>query len=154
MANQITDAKQGGQLNNVIDAKASQVGVENVIKAIEGADSETAKRIKFYRDIASGKTKSIKVVTKKDKNGNVLGTTVTETNDVESRIKARKELDRLLGLSTVIELDSFKVENITVKIVDATKKIEPKEEEVDISEFEATQGEPINAEPVIEVEDE
>ena len=147
---QLEEAK-GGELNQLIDAKANQKGIEKAFEAVEGADSEEAKRIKFYRDIISGKLKTTKTTVRKDKDGNVIGTTKVTENDVKVRMEARKELDRLLGLNTVIELDKFNVGSISVHIVDASRKeIDATPENID--KLDATKGDDIEAEPIIEGE--
>lgn len=109
-------------LNRQIDALAQQDGVEKMLKTIEGADGETAKRIQFYRDIVNGKVKSVKKTTRKDADGNVIETRIEETLAIDDRMKARHELDRILGLNAIANLDNFQVGDITVNIVDASKK--------------------------------
>lgn len=119
MVNDETD-----EINKRINALALQDGVEHILAAVGEADSETARRIQFYRDIINGKIKSVKKVTKRNAMGAVVSTTIEEFCDIESRIKARRELDRVLGLNKVVDLDSLKVGDITINIVDASKKEE------------------------------
>lgn len=124
----VVNGKKNNDLTQRIDALALQNDVDKAIDRIEGADSETAKRIKFYRDIANGEIKTVKQTTVYDKDNNVVKKTVEEVNDIDSRIKARKELDRILGLNSVIDLDSLRLGDITINIVDANKKDETEDE--------------------------
>lgn len=111
-------------LNQTVDALAAQEGAEQVIKKVEGADSETAKRIQFYRDILNGKIKTVKKIKRFNAHGALLDQRVEEYNDVEVKMRARKELDRILGLNEVIDLDKLQFGGITVNIVDASKREE------------------------------
>ena len=49
-------------------------------------------------------------------------------DDVDVRIKARKELDRILGLNMLPNIDNLQIGGITVNIVDASKKEELEDE--------------------------
>lgn len=124
----LLDAEKSSKINQQVDALAAQDGAEKVIQAIEGADSETAKRIQFYRDISAGKIKTVKKTIKKNKDGEVVGVTIEEISNIDDRMKARKELDRILGLNSIIDIDKFNVGAITVNIVDASKKEELEDE--------------------------
>ena len=111
-----------GDLNDTAVMLAKQKGVEKAIRAIEGADSETAKRIVFYREIISGKIKTVKIKKRFNKAGELVERIVEETSDIAVRMQARKELDRLLGLNSVMEMDKLQVGSITVNIVDASRQ--------------------------------
>lgn len=115
-------------LNRHIDALAQQQTAEKMLEVIEGADGETAKRIQFYRDIMNGKIKTVKKTTTKDATGAVKSVKIEEINDVDTRIKARKELDKILGLNMMPDIDKFQIGGITVNIVDASKKEELEDE--------------------------
>lgn len=116
--------EEDSALNKQIDALALQEGAEKMLAKIEGADGETAKRIAFFRDIVSGKIKTRKVITRYNADGRVLERKVEETSDIENKMKARKELDRLLGLNQLPDLGSFNTGDITINIIDASKKEE------------------------------
>lgn len=116
--------KPDSDIGKKIDALALQNTAEKVLEKIEGADGETAQRIQFYRDIISGKIKSKKIITTTDRNGNVVSKRIEETNDIDARMKARKELDRILGLNEIIDVGALQVGDITVNIVDASKREE------------------------------
>lgn len=112
-------------LNKQIDALAQQDGAEKAIAVIEGADGETAKRIQFYRDIIAGKIKTTRKTTKYNATGALVERKVEEVSDVEAKMKARKELDRILGLNQIPNLDDMlTVGDITINIVDASKREE------------------------------
>lgn len=123
-AKAIVENKGNEDINRQIDALALQKGAEKALAVIDGADGETARRIQFYRDVASGRIKTVKRVKKLNAVGDVLSITIEEISDIDSRMKARKELDRILGLNSVIDIDKFNVGDITINIVDASKKEE------------------------------
>lgn len=123
-AKDVVENNEESQINKQIDALALQEGAEKALEKIEGADGETAKRIKFFRDIANGKIKTVRKTTQLNPEGAVIKTTIEEISDIDVRIKARKELDRILGLNSVIDIDKLKVGDITINIVDASKKEE------------------------------
>lgn len=91
---------------------------------VEKLSDETAKNIHFFRQIAEGKIKSVKVTTNYDANGNIIGSKKEETSDIETRIKAQKELARLLGLKEVVEIGRATAGNINIMIVDASKSMD------------------------------
>lgn len=109
-------------LNKHIDALAQQQTAEQLLDEIKNIDGETAKRIKFYRDIMNGKIKTTKVTSVMSPDGKIKGKKVEETSDVETRMRARKELDHILGLNVVVDMGSLQMGDITIKIVDASKK--------------------------------
>ena len=115
---------QESALNQQIDALALQDGAEKMMQVIEGADGETARRIQFYRDIMNGKIKTVRRTTRYNAMGEKIETKVEEVSDVETKMKARKELDRILGLNQMPDLDKFQVGDITINIVDASKREE------------------------------
>lgn len=113
--------KADSEIGKQIDALANVQDAENALEVIENADAETIKRIKFFRDIVDGKIKTVKKTTYTDKLGN-KSTKVEEINDIETRMRARKELDRLLGLNEVFDIGKIEAGDITINIVDASKK--------------------------------
>ena len=123
-------------MNTQIDALAKQEGVEKALEAIEGADGETAKRIQFYRDIVNGKIKTVRVTKRYNSLGSLVDKKVVEADDVDVRMRARKELDNILGLTTIPDLSRFQMGDITIHIVDASKKDElaDSRNKVDISD--------------------
>ena len=60
--------------------------------------------------------------------GEIIEVTVEESCDVETKIKARKELDRILGITTLPDLGSLQMGDITINIVDASKTEEVEDE--------------------------
>lgn len=116
--------EQDSAINQQIDALALQDGAEKMMEVIEGADGETAKRIQFYRDVMNGKIKTVRKTTRYNAMGEKIETKVEEVSDVDTKMRARKELDRILGLNQLPDLDKLQVGDITINIVDASKKEE------------------------------
>lgn len=121
-ARELTEDKS--LLNRQVDALALQDSAEKLLQTIDGADGETARRIQFYRDILNGKIRSYKRTTTKDENGKIKQVKIEEIDDVSIRIKARNELDKILGLNMMPSIDNLQIGGITVNIVDASKKEE------------------------------
>lgn len=117
-------SKEDSLINRQIDALATQEGNEKALEVIEHADGETARRIQFYRDVINGKIRTVKKITKKNAMGATVETRIEETSDVETKMKARKELDRILGLNEIPNLGSLQMGDITINIVDASKQEE------------------------------
>lgn len=117
-------SKEESDLNQRIDALALQDGAEKMLETIEGADGETAKRIQFYRDVMNGKIKTVRKTTRYNAMGEKIETKVEELSDVETKMKARKELDRILGLNQMPDLSKLQMGDITINIVDASKREE------------------------------
>lgn len=117
-------SQQDSALNQQIDALAMQDGAEKMMEVIEGADGETAKRIKFYRDVMNGKVKTVRKTMKYNGLGVLVETKVEEVSDVDVKMRARKELDRILGLNQLPDLGKLQVGDITINIVDASKREE------------------------------
>lgn len=116
--------EQESSINQQIDALAQQEYAEKTLEKIEGADGELARRIQFYRDIVNGKIKTVRKTIKKNPEGEILETKIEEVSDIETRMKARRELDRILGLNTIPDLGNINMGDITINIVDASKKDE------------------------------
>lgn len=114
-------SEEDSQLNQQIDALALQEGAEKMMEVIEGADGETAKRIKFYRDVMNGKVKTVRKTMKYNALGALVETKVEEIADVDVKMRARKELDKILGLNQLPDLGKLQVGDITINIVDASK---------------------------------
>lgn len=137
--------EQESLLNRKIDALAKQERAEQTLKKIDGADGETARRIQFYRDIINGKIKTVRKTVKKNAKGEVVETKIEEISDIDTRIKARKELDRVLGINMITDIDNFQIGGITVNIVDASKKEELDDDRnkviLDIDKVEVVDGE-------------
>lgn len=112
---------QDSQINQQIDALATKEGAEALVKVIEGDDSEKARQIQFYRDIIIGKIKTVRKTTKYNAVGEKMSCVVEEVSDVEVRMKARKELDRILGVNDIIGMGQLQVGNMTINIVDSAK---------------------------------
>lgn len=116
--------QEDSAINQQIDALALQEGAEKMMEVIEGADSETAKRIKFYRDVMNGKVKTVRTTMKYNAMGALVEKKVEEIADVDVKMRARKELDKILGLNQLPDLSKLQMGDITINIVDASKKEE------------------------------
>ena len=117
-------SKEDSAINQQIDALALQDGAEKMMEVIEGADGETAKRIQFYRDVMNVKVKTVRKTKKYNALGALLETKVEEISDVDVKMRARKELDKILGLNQMPDLSKLQMGDITINIVDASKKEE------------------------------
>lgn len=84
--------------------------------------AEQAARIKFYRDIASGKVKSVKRTKTYDRDNNLTGEKVEEVTDVQAQMRARAELDKILGMNEMLKVGEVKAGSITIKIVDCSNR--------------------------------
>ena len=56
--------------------------------------------------------------------GALIEKKVEEVSDVDTKMKARKELDKILGLNQLIDIDKVQMGDITINIVDASKQDE------------------------------
>lgn len=117
-------SQEDSAINKQIDALALQEGAEKMLEVIEGADGETAKRIKFYRDVMNGTVKTVRKTKRYNAMGALIETKVEEIADVDVKMRARKELDKILGLNQMPDLSKLQVGDITINIVDASKKEE------------------------------
>lgn len=137
--------EQESALNRQIDALAKQEYAEKTLQTIDGADGETARRIQFYRDIMNGKIKTVRKTVRKNAMGETLETKIEEVSDIETRIKARKELDKILGLNILPNVDNLQIGGITVNIVDASKREELEDSRnavvLDVDQVEVVDGE-------------
>lgn len=104
--------------------------VEQKLPEVEDMSGEEARRIQFYRQVANGTIKSIQITRTYDKDGNLTGKKVVETSDIDMRIKARKEVDRILGLNEMANLGSIEAGDINIMIVDARKRAELPQEKI------------------------
>lgn len=111
-------------INKLLDDKAKEGSNVGALAVINGADGETARRIQFYRNIINGKIRSVKTLEFYNKNGQLISSRKEYIDDVDTRMKARKELDRILGLHEVVDVGALKMGDITINIVDASKKEE------------------------------
>ena len=85
--------------------------------------------------------------------GSLVDKKVVEADDVDVRMRARKELDNILGLTTIPDLSRFQMGDITIHIVDASKKDElaDSRNKVDISDsLDTIYGETVIVEEVNE----
>lgn len=125
---QSSQVPKGLEYGSEADKKLQEVaerGDNRAIQAIiENADSENAKRIQFYRDVMAGRIRSVKRTVRRNGRGEVIETKIEESSDVDIKMKARKELDKILMLNDLPDMSNMQVGDITIHIVDATKKDE------------------------------
>jgi len=98
--------------------------VENEPLEVDRLSPEQCRNIQFFRSIANGSIKNITVTRTYDAQGKLTGKKVVEESNVETRIKAQKEVMRMVGLNDVIELGKVEANNINIMIVDASKREE------------------------------
>lgn len=113
-----------GDLQRQINALSDSAQTKKALKVLENATGEEAMRIKFYTDIASGKTKTIEKTTIKDRDGNVKEERIVEKEpSIADRMVARAKLDGILGISDMTStIGQVQAGQITVTIVDASNK--------------------------------
>lgn len=115
---------EGSNTDRDLKLLAQQERTEQMMAVLTGDDGETARRIQLYRDIIAGKIKSVKVTKKYNAQGLMTEKKVEENSDIGMIINARKELDKILGLNTLIDLGSVTTGDITINIVDAGRRDE------------------------------
>lgn len=122
--NQLVDGE--GKLKQQIDALTTSKQAKKALEVIDKATGEEARRIQFYNDISTGKSKTIEKTTIKDRDGNVKEERIVEKEPtITERMNARKQLDILLGLSNMpSEVGHLQAGQITITIVDASNKEE------------------------------
>lgn len=127
-----------------------QVDMDSPIVEVGGVDvdnitNEDARNIQFYRKIANGEIKSVKIRCEYDGEGKLVKRVVEENSDIDDRIKAQKEVARILGLRDLIELGKVEAENINITIVDASKKAETdvSKKVIDLDELKEVDGETV-----------
>ena len=117
-------AQEDSDINKTIDALAIKDTGEQLQKIVDNGDSETAARLQFYRDIKLGKIKTVRITKKFNGEGICTGKTVEQISDINARIQAQKEIDKILGLNQVVDVGRVQIGGITVNIVDASKQEE------------------------------
>lgn len=122
------DKMAAGPLDDVPIIPMDLVGTEDRVK-IEEFTEEQARRAQFYRRVLNGEIKNVKKKTRYDKDMNVIGYEIEETTDIPTRMKARVELDKIIGIKDMLNtVGQISVGNITINIVDASKKDEKDDE--------------------------
>ena len=142
--------EEDSNINKQIDALAIKGSADKLQAVVDSGDTETAERIQFYRDIINGKIKTIRKTKKYDANKIFLGMTIEEVSDINVKVQARKELDKILGLNQLPDFGQITSGNFTFNFVDASNK-----EELDDSRnkivLDPKDVEILDGEPVIEV---
>ena len=127
-------AKGDGDLTRQINALSDSAQTRKALKVLENATGEEAMRIKFYTDIASGKTKTIEKTTIKDRDGNVKEERIVEKEpSIADRMVARAKLDGILGITDMTSaIGQVQAGQITVTIVDASNKQQKQDKRNDV----------------------
>lgn len=144
--------KEDSELNKQINLLAKQEFAAELQKKMEEHDPETMKRIQFYRDIMNGKIKTVRKTQRLNPKGEIIETKIEEVTDIETRIKARKEIDKILGLTNIPDMGSLQMGDITINIVDASKKDELEDSRNDVI-LDIDKQEEIDGEKVVVVND-
>lgn len=124
--------------------------MEQRLPSLENIGAEEAQRIQFYRQIANGTLKTTRETKTYDKDGNLTGRKVEETSDIDTRIKARKELDRVLGINDMLTIGSVDIGEMKITIVDASRKSIEDNERMAITPADVVE---VDGEQVIRVKD-
>lgn len=125
--------KEGTKESKLIDKKAREPlpEITKVPMEFEGTEQqvdfdkingEQARAIQFYRRIVDGEIKTVKETVTYDNKGNKTGKKIEYVTDIKTRMEARKELDRRLGLTDMLEVGKVNVGEINIRIVDASDK--------------------------------
>ena len=127
-------AKGDGDLTRQINALSDSAQTRKALKVLENATGEEAMRIKFYTDIASGKTKSVEKTTIKDRDGNIKEERIVEKEpSIADRMVARAKLDGILGITDMTSaIGQVQAGQITVTIVDASNKQQKQDKRNDV----------------------
>ena len=128
------------KFNKVVDEKAKEVmqpnadlkmqQLNNITQTPNVLSPDKAQSIQFYRDVIKGSIQTTKTICTYDAQGNLLGKRVEKINDVNVKMQAREKLDRILGLNALQQLGQVTLGSISVNIVDASKKEEPRQVDV------------------------
>lgn len=128
---------------NAVDT-ATKRQLQTIGQNLDKLDFDTVQRINFYRDISTGKIKTVKTTCYYDENGNLKSKKVEEVDDVNIRMNARKELDKIIGVTSIQEVGQISAGNINIMIVDASKKEElPPSNVIDLDKIETINGEQV-----------
>ena len=127
-------AKGDGDLTRQINALSDSAQTRKALKVLENATGEEAMRIKFYTDIASGKTKTLEKTTIKDRDGNIKEERIVEKEpSIADRMVARAKLDGILGITDMASaVGQVQAGQITVTIVDASNKQQKQDKRNDV----------------------
>lgn len=146
--------KAKGEPMEVIDAKASVAVAQSkaLMERIKKMEPEEAERLQFYMDVMSGKIKTKKKV-KNISEAGIVSYRVEEIEDVKIKFEARKEIDKILGLNSLLDIGKITAGSVTINIVDASKKDLEDEERPNHDIFKKTQEDVIVVDDDVEKHD-
>lgn len=147
------------QINNdnsafakTLEGKKAELEMQQLNHAASVMSPNMAESIDFYKKVANGFYKTRKTVERYDAEGKLIERKKEIIEDVESKMRAREKLDRLLGINAIQNLGQVQVGSISINIVDASKK-EDEEREVDFQEDALVKDEVVvEQEPKVEIE--
>ena len=126
-----------------LNALQQQADDAKFIDAMSNMDAITADRIKFYKSILNGTVKTQRTTVTYNSAGEIVNKRVETIDDIQQRINARKELDKILGVGQLANLGDVTAGTITINIVDSSKnaydkaqkeqaeKVEPEEVKIE-----------------------
>ena len=109
------------KISQQINSAVSVSDTNAIMEVVENASPAVAEQIQFYRDIVAGKIVGKKKTTMIDKAG-IKSYKIETNDDVRARMDARKQLDKILGINKFIDIGSVEMGDITINIVDTSKK--------------------------------
>ena len=134
-------------------AKEVQAKEDQLAHAVSVMSPTMAESVNFYRRIANGSIKTYKTTETYGADGKLISRKRETIDDVDAKMRAREKLDRLLGINAIQNLGQVQVGSISINIVDASKKEDDDERQVDFQEDAIVTDETIiEQEPVVEVE--
>ena len=109
-----------------LEEKKAEAELQQLKQATSVMTPNMAESIEFYRRVVKGSIKTYKTTEKYGADGKLIERKREIIDDVESKMRAREKLDRMLGLNAIQNCGNIQIGGINIKIVDASK---PKEEE-------------------------
>ena len=114
-----------------LEQKKAEAEIQQLNHATDVMTPNMAESINFYRRVVNGSIKSYKITEKYGPDGKTLIERKREIiDDVESKMRARERLDRMLGLNAIQNCGTVQIGGINIRIVDASKKDEQPEPDI------------------------
>ena len=135
-----------------LEQKKAEAEIQQLNHATDMMTPNMAESINFYRRVVNGSIKSYKITEKYGPDGKTLIERKREIiDDVESKMRAREKLDRMLGLNAIQNCGTVQIGGINIRIVDASKKDEQPEPDIqeDAIVTDVIDGEEAIVEPTI-----
>ena len=110
-----------------LEEKKAEAEIQQLNHATSVMTPNLAESIEFYRRVVKGSIKTYKTTEKYGADGKLIERKREIIDDVESKMRAREKLDRMLGLNAIQNIGQVQIGGISIKIVDASKKEEDPE---------------------------